>query len=800
MNQRIGENIAKLRKINNMSQNDLAKLLNVSNKTISKWECNNSIPDIDILNQIAKIFNISIDELTNMEINLKNNNNKSSKIKDLDDKFNFSRKRVWIPLLSVIVAIIIGVSCFLLFDKQPENYKDPETSYISSSIFNIDKDNKILSMSVSNNTNSISLIDSLTLRENYTWSLYTDLNCKNEIPSKSIELEIGDNVFYIMLKHESDIELYSVNIRRRPLYTVSFESKITDGIQNQTIEEGSCAVIPLNTPTKIGYEFLNWKFDFSQPITNNIKIYGNYNPISYEIFINSKGGVCEIDKSVVKHGESFSLPEPKRDGYLFSGWYYDNNYNSYRINSNTWNYETIEIYASWRALFKTSNGVITGLGDYLSSSITDFVIPEKIDDVTITKIEKNAFENETQIEKITIANTVLDIGESAFYGCSNLKEIILPNNLKTIENRLFSGCSLLNTINLPSALTSIGEFSFYNCAQLVDLSLPNTIISIGRSAFSYCSNLEKIEFPIILETIDNFSFYNCSKLENIIIPRNVTSVGNYAFGQCVNLKDVSLFCSEETTIGENAFKGCVNIQSCHTESIENWLKIKFVANSNPCQISKNLYIKGNPLTEVIVPTGVITINDYAFYGCESVATITIPNSVTRIGQLAFADCSSLTEINFDGDCDSNYWGGDYKNSFKNSGFGGDGITLNIGNNVKRIPARFFGRSENIPNITTINFSENSICTEIEEYAFYNCESLVSINLPNSLNKIGANAFTNTGLVTVFSNNANTHFWVVHIDSITTRNLTNIRDEYLLANLLSKEYSQYDWTSRSYSGD
>lgn len=818
MNQRIGENIAKLRKVNNMSQNDLAKELNVSNKTISKWECNNTVPDIDILNKIAKIFNISIDELTNTDIDLKDNSSKN-KLKDIIQKLHLSQKKVWIPVLSILFSIILCISCLFLFDKKPEP-NNPEPPYISSEVFEIDNKNKTLYSSVSNNTNAVSLIDSLNLRENYTWSLFTDLNCKNEIPSKSVELEIGDNIFYIMLKHENEIDLYSVNIRRRPLYTVSFESKTTDGIQNQLIEEGSCAIIPINTPTKIGYEFSSWKFDFNQPITNDIKIYGNYNPVAYEISVNSSGGVCEIDKLTVKPGESFTLPEPKRDGYLFSGWYYGDYYYSNRINSSIWNYETIEIYANWQALFKTSNGVITGLGDYLSSSIREFTIPEKINNITITKIENNAFKEETQIEKMIIPDTVLSIGESAFYGCSNLKEIKLPKNLKTISNYLFYKCSLLDSIIIPSTLISIGENSFYDCDKLVELSLPDTITSIGRCAFTYCSslqtinlpkslkelnsftfadcgNLKAIEFPNTLETIDSWCFENCLKIEKLVIPSSVTLIGEYAFRQCINLNEVSLFCSNETLIRKNAFQNCSKIQQCNTASIEDWLKITFLENSNPCQIAKNLYVNGNKLTELTVPSNITKISDYAFYGCESITKITLPNSVTDIGKLAFADYLTLNEINFDCKTDRHHWGGDYADSFKNSGFESTGITLNIGDNVEIIPWKLFGNSENIPNIKVINFSENSTCTEIDRCGFYNCESLVSITLPKSLKRIGSNAFTKTGLVTAFFNTD--LIWYIYDkpnspDVLDGKTLT---DEYVTANLLRNEYSEYDWEYRGY---
>jgi len=62
-NQTLNENIKKYRKERGMTQEDLAKLLNVSRKTVSKWECERGLPDITQLPRIAKLFGITLEEL-----------------------------------------------------------------------------------------------------------------------------------------------------------------------------------------------------------------------------------------------------------------------------------------------------------------------------------------------------------------------------------------------------------------------------------------------------------------------------------------------------------------------------------------------------------------------------------------------------------------------------------------------------------------------------------------------------------------------------------------------------------------
>lgn len=59
----LGENIYRLRTQRNMSQGDLADALEVSRQSISKWENNTSVPDLDKVVRLAQIFEITIDEL-----------------------------------------------------------------------------------------------------------------------------------------------------------------------------------------------------------------------------------------------------------------------------------------------------------------------------------------------------------------------------------------------------------------------------------------------------------------------------------------------------------------------------------------------------------------------------------------------------------------------------------------------------------------------------------------------------------------------------------------------------------------
>ena len=65
----LGKKIAELRKKNNLSQEELAEKVCVARQTISKWEIGDTTPDINQVKIISKIFNISIDELVDNDVN-----------------------------------------------------------------------------------------------------------------------------------------------------------------------------------------------------------------------------------------------------------------------------------------------------------------------------------------------------------------------------------------------------------------------------------------------------------------------------------------------------------------------------------------------------------------------------------------------------------------------------------------------------------------------------------------------------------------------------------------------------------
>lgn len=92
----LADNLKKIRKENNLSQEQLAEQLGVSRQSVSKWESGQAYPEMDKVLQLAKLFNLNIDDLLNQDIK-EVTSEKQSKIainKYIDDFLSFVTKTI----------------------------------------------------------------------------------------------------------------------------------------------------------------------------------------------------------------------------------------------------------------------------------------------------------------------------------------------------------------------------------------------------------------------------------------------------------------------------------------------------------------------------------------------------------------------------------------------------------------------------------------------------------------------------------------------------------------------------------
>lgn len=114
-------------------------------------------------------------------------------------------------------------------------------------------------------------------------------------------------------------------------YTVTFDSDGGTAVPSQTVLEGEKAIEPV-APTKSGYSFNEWTYNgnpwifYGFAVTENITLKATWTMNVYSIIYNLNGGTIEAkNPSSYTVKSSFSLNNPSRVGYNFSGWFDSNN-------------------------------------------------------------------------------------------------------------------------------------------------------------------------------------------------------------------------------------------------------------------------------------------------------------------------------------------------------------------------------------------------------------------------------------------------------------------------------------------
>lgn len=103
------EKLVKLRKENKMSQEDLAASVDVSRQSVSKWESGQTYPEMDKLLAICKIFNVTLDSLTNDEVDINNIDNKDKNA--IDSFFSFVKNTYNFIINN---SLLDNTKCFLV--------------------------------------------------------------------------------------------------------------------------------------------------------------------------------------------------------------------------------------------------------------------------------------------------------------------------------------------------------------------------------------------------------------------------------------------------------------------------------------------------------------------------------------------------------------------------------------------------------------------------------------------------------------------------------------------------------------
>ena len=323
-------------------------------------------------------------------------------------------------------------------------------------------------------------------------------------------------------------------------------------------------------------------------------------------------------------------------------------------------------------------------------------------------------------ERVTIPDTVEVVGESAFENNQKVQFVVIPKSVKRLDAYVFWGCNNLEEVVLGKGLTAVDEYSFAGCTGLKQITIPENIQSIDAQAFAGCVNLTDIYIPATVTGIAEDAFLNC---DNVTIHADEGSVAAQFAQKLAEQKNrdplvTAAPVQTPTAVSRPDTQATTEPVSTATPAP--------VATPVPGNVLGSTIIVGNHALVMVHPgeekvqqgytepeagqeTGEeqdITaetengkIPEWMYYRNQSVSAVTIPEGTTEIGRFAFSRSSLRT------------------------------VTIPEG-------------------VTTIDYA-----------AFYQCDNLDNVILPDTVNTVGAKAFTHTGWLDDFEENSMDDFLI-----------------------------------------
>ena len=324
-------------------------------------------------------------------------------------------------------------------------------------------------------------------------------------------------------------------------------------------------------------------------------------------------------------------------------------------------------------------------------------------------------------ERVTIPDTVEVVGESAFENNQKVQFVVIPKSVKRLDAYVFWGCNNLEEVVLGKGLTAVDEFSFAGCSGLQQITIPENVQSIESQAFAGCTNLKDIYIPATVTSIAEDAFLNCDHVTIHADEGTVAAEFAKKLEDARN-KEPLVTATPDTTPVDNTTADTVTTQPSPTEIPQtpsptpvpgNVLGSTIVVGNHAMvmvQPEAESVLEGTTepeagaddngeLQDVTAETENGVIPEWKYYRDQSIGTVTIPDGTTEIGRFAFSRST----------------------------------------------------------VNTIAFPEG--ITAIDYAAFYHCDDLQNVVLPDTVTTVGAKAFTHTGWVDNFMQNSTEDFLI-----------------------------------------
>ena len=305
-----------------------------------------------------------------------------------------------------------------------------------------------VSIRIPNASETFSFSEHIAVSPYAVYGIYNDQACTDEIPSGIVNVNVGDNVFYIMVTsgNGSNKSVYTADVYRRHMYSVTY--RYNNGTADKVVPAEEDGLIAAEDPgTKTGYTFTGWgDWNFgSDTVSDNVLLEAEWTANEYDVTFDSALGSA-VEAVKVTYDEEYAWSVPERTGYTFLGWsdgekmLTDAEGNSLSV----WNTaENAAVVAVWEAVeYSVSYENLKGAAN---PNVINYTIEEEI---TFADLAQDGYtfigwvdENGSAIEGISkgsIGNRVISavwelIGYTATFVADGVKVADIPFNVETVS-------------------------------------------------------------------------------------------------------------------------------------------------------------------------------------------------------------------------------------------------------------------------------------------------------------------------------------------------------------------------------
>ena len=523
-------------------------------------------------------------------------------------------------------------------------------------------------------------------------------------------------------------------------------------------------------------------------------------PEDGSLFVNSVLG-CTALKSLTIPAGVQRWSSWGTDTFKRNGWFYKDNWNYMKYNNTIGSgletlpsLEELNIGEGWEVLdkggyFQTTQPIKVNLPSTLKEIKANFFRGLNAKTITIpdgvTSIGDYAF-RDSKLEEITIPASVTEMGDDIFENCKNLKTVRVtsgsvadkyeyPPTIKKEYSAWICGDDItasldrstgvltltgtgamydysensapwdslsdeIKSVVISDGITSVGNLAFHNAINLTSVTIPDTVQKFGTGAFQDCTSLSTVNIPDGVAQLSKNMFNGCTNLTGISLPNTITTIDTGAF-EGTGLTSISLVKVKE--IGDSAFKG-TKLQA-------------ITLPTSLLKIGANAF-EGNLMTTLEVPEGVVSIGAGAFSNCANLKEVTLPSSLSTMGKGIFENDKEFSLVylvrnstadEYDYTPATKQYTGDVK-SWKCGATSDDNVTAELNTTTGVLTIKGTGSMKDYTSRASVPWYGSraqiklvriaDTVTNIGSFAFSGCSNLTDINIPESITKVGDNAF------------------------------------------------------------